>query len=117
MVEVLSGHKTKMVSAEKNMLSTMPKEPRTIDELLRSRVASIPNKPIIGYPRTEYGCSDYVYYTPRQLDRFANGSMDILIHEGLQPNVCYARWTSIAYNAKQTIARLNRKGRSTHWIF
>lgn len=96
MVGVLSNHEIKMVSVEQNMLLTIPQEPRTIDELLRSRVASIPNKPIIGYPGTEYGCSDYVYYTPRQLDRFANGSMDILVREGLQPNVCYTQRTSIA---------------------
>ncbi|KAJ9661124.1 hypothetical protein H2201_006675 [Coniosporium apollinis] len=43
-------------------------EPQTVDELMRSRVESDPDLPIVSYPSSGL---NYVDYTPKQLDRFA----------------------------------------------
>ncbi|KAF2086300.1 putative NRPS-like enzyme [Saccharata proteae CBS 121410] len=48
--------------------SKQPSEPRTIDELLRSRALSDPDLPLIAYPSSAI---EYVNYTARQLDMFA----------------------------------------------
>ncbi|KAL1623618.1 putative NRPS-like protein biosynthetic cluster [Neofusicoccum ribis] len=47
---------------------TMPPEPRTVDELMRSRSRTDPDLPLISYPSSGI---EYVDYTPRQLDIFA----------------------------------------------
>ncbi|KAL1617192.1 putative NRPS-like protein biosynthetic cluster [Diplodia seriata] len=45
-----------------------PAEPRTVDELMRSRSRTDPDLPLISYPSSGI---EYVDYTPRQLDIFA----------------------------------------------
>ncbi|OJD38111.1 nrps-like enzyme [Diplodia corticola] len=47
---------------------TVPPEPRTVDELMRSRSRTDPDLPLISYPSSGI---EYVDYTPRQLDIFA----------------------------------------------
>ncbi|EKG10532.1 AMP-dependent synthetase/ligase [Macrophomina phaseolina MS6] len=47
---------------------TIPPEPRTVDELMRSRSRTDPDLPLISYPSSGI---EYVDYTPRQLDVFA----------------------------------------------
>ncbi|PWY95182.1 NRPS-like enzyme [Aspergillus sclerotioniger CBS 115572] len=47
----------------------------TIDDVLRSLVRDAPDEPLVGYPQSAHGVTDYVYYTPRDLDRFANGAV------------------------------------------
>lgn len=48
---------------------TIPSEPRTVDELMRSRARTDPDLPLISYPSSGI---EYVDYTPRQLDIFAH---------------------------------------------
>lgn len=59
----------------------------TLNDLLRSRAATIPDAPILGYPVTDRGCSDYIYYTTKDLDRLADGAASVLVRNGLSPNV------------------------------
>lgn len=47
---------------------TVPPEPRSVDELMRSRSRTDPDLPLISYPSSGI---QYVDYTPRQLDIFA----------------------------------------------
>lgn len=47
---------------------TIPPEPRTVDELMRSRSRTDPDLPLIAYPSSGI---EYVDYTARQLDIFA----------------------------------------------
>lgn len=47
---------------------TIPPEPRTVDELMRSRSRTDPDLPLISYPSSGI---EYVDYTARQLDIFA----------------------------------------------
>lgn len=44
----------------------------TIDDLLFNRSQTIPDVPLIAYPATSRGRADYVRYTAKDLDRFAN---------------------------------------------
>jgi hypothetical protein len=44
----------------------------SVDDLLFNRSQTIPDIPLVGYPATARGRSDYVHYTARDLDRFAD---------------------------------------------
>ncbi|GAB7348311.1 hypothetical protein MBLNU459_g6290t1 [Dothideomycetes sp. NU459] len=55
----------------------------TVDDLLRSRVATIPDAPIVGYPRVEAGKQVYVFYSPKELDNLTNNFVSILLARGL----------------------------------
>ncbi|KAL3425255.1 NRPS-like enzyme (male sterility protein) [Phlyctema vagabunda] len=43
----------------------------TIDDLLVSRCQKIPTLPLVAYPGSSRGRSDYIHYTAKDLDRFA----------------------------------------------
>ena len=59
----------------------------TVDDLLRSRLAEVPDVPLVGYPaETAY---DYTFYTLRQLDRFTNNVVNRLHAQGLSPHVSH----------------------------
>ncbi|TVY83631.1 Non-canonical non-ribosomal peptide synthetase FUB8 [Lachnellula suecica] len=55
----------------------------TINDLLLERTRSIPDEPLVGYPASTRGSNDYVYYTAKDLDRFADGAVKSLIDQGL----------------------------------
>jgi hypothetical protein len=44
----------------------------TVDDLLFNRSQTIPDVPLVAYPATPRGRADYVHYTARDLDRFAD---------------------------------------------
>src|SRR5688572_12886787 len=52
------------------MITTEPQVPRTLDELLRSRAATMPDAPIVAYP-TSPAPDSYELHTARQLDHYA----------------------------------------------
>ncbi|PYI12331.1 putative NRPS-like enzyme [Aspergillus sclerotiicarbonarius CBS 121057] len=54
-----------------------------IDDVLRNLLQDAPDEPLVGYPQSAHGVADYVYYTPRDLDRFANGAVTQYKKEGL----------------------------------
>lgn len=55
----------------------------TIDDVLRKLIRDAPDEPLVGYPESSHGVADYVYYTPRDLDRFANGAVQEYKKAGL----------------------------------
>jgi hypothetical protein len=44
----------------------------TVDDLIFDRSQTIPDVPLVAYPATPRGRSDYVHYTAKDLDRFAD---------------------------------------------
>jgi len=44
----------------------------TVDDLVFHRGQTIPDVPLVAYPATPRGRSDYVHYTAKDLDRFAD---------------------------------------------
>ncbi|OKL61788.1 hypothetical protein UA08_02211 [Talaromyces atroroseus] len=57
--------------------------PYIIDDVLRDLVRNAPDEPLVGYPKSAHGVTDYVYYTPCDLDRFANGAVKEYKRAGL----------------------------------
>lgn len=60
----------------------------TVDDLLFNRSQKNPNAPLVSYPATPRGCADYVHYTARDLDRFADHGAEKYHALGLSPEVC-----------------------------
>ncbi|KAJ5279247.1 hypothetical protein N7478_004619 [Penicillium angulare] len=58
--------------------------PYIIDDVLKSLVRDTPHEPLVGYPESPHGVTDYVYYTPSDLDRFANGAVKEYKRAGLE---------------------------------
>ncbi|KAF9894710.1 hypothetical protein FE257_006600 [Aspergillus nanangensis] len=56
----------------------------TINDVLLDRVRSVPDHPLVGYPQSSHGLSDYVFYTATDLDRFASGAVQALEESGLE---------------------------------
>jgi hypothetical protein len=59
----------------------------TVDDLLFNQSQTIPDVPLVAYPATARGRSDYVHYTAKDLDRFADHGAQKYASLGLQPNV------------------------------
>ncbi|KAE8420307.1 putative NRPS-like enzyme [Aspergillus pseudocaelatus] len=57
--------------------------PCIIDDALQNLVRDAPDEPLVGYPKSAHGVTDYEYYTPRDLHRFANGAIRALKSAGL----------------------------------
>ncbi|KAL4755761.1 uncharacterized protein BDW70DRAFT_167943 [Aspergillus foveolatus] len=55
----------------------------TIDDILLQRISYPPDAPLVGYPQSRYGISDYAFYTAKELDKFANGAAQALQFSGL----------------------------------
>jgi hypothetical protein len=59
----------------------------TVDDLLFNQSQAIPDVPLVAYPATARGRSDYVHYTAKDLDRFADHGAQKYASLGLQPKV------------------------------
>ncbi|KAL4906800.1 hypothetical protein BDW74DRAFT_149651 [Aspergillus multicolor] len=55
----------------------------TINDILLQRLSHPPEAPLVGYPQSSHGVSDYTFYTAKDLDRFANGAGKALQSYGL----------------------------------
>lgn len=76
-----ADHPTKAITIE------MPQMINTISDLLSYQAEHIPDAPIIAYPGSDYGSSDFVDYTAKQLDQFADHAAHELARAGLRPTV------------------------------
>jgi hypothetical protein len=76
-----------MKNSDAGSLTTPPDDQEmllyTINDILLDRVRSSPNQPLVGYPRSSHGLSDYVYYTATDLGRFTSGAVEALETAGL----------------------------------
>lgn len=55
----------------------------TIDDILIDRCQSIPNESLVGYPTSSHTAEEYTYYSAKDLDRFANGAIQVLKSQGV----------------------------------
>ena len=74
----------------------------TIDDMLVERARTIPDAPLVGYPKSPKSASSYVYYTAKDLDRFANGAAQDFVRQGL----CQVSMIAAARKCKLLTARL-----------
>jgi hypothetical protein len=77
-----------VVETVENVESSIPVKEQddviyTINDLLLDRTKKIPDEPLVGYPASTRGAGDYVYYTAKDLDRFADGALENLTKQGL----------------------------------
>lgn len=59
----------------------------TIDDLIVNRASTAPNEPVLGYPASPRGKDDYVYYSNKDLDQFADEAAKYLLTAGLPAKV------------------------------
>lgn len=62
-------------------------EINSINDFIVRQAQSIPDKPLIAYPASELGASDFVSYTAKDLDNFADEAAKALTSQGLVPKV------------------------------
>ncbi|KAH6670393.1 putative NRPS-like enzyme [Halenospora varia] len=55
----------------------------SINDLLLERTRTIPDDPLVGYPSSIHSPGDYVYYSAKDLSRFADGTAQALCGQGL----------------------------------
>lgn len=63
----------------------------TVDDLLVNRAFTSPDTLVLGYPASARGRSDYVYYSNKDLDRFADEAARNLLSLGMVENVSILR--------------------------
>lgn len=61
----------------------------TVDDVLLSRLRTSPEAPLISYPATPRGKTDYVDYSANDLNRFVDEAAHIYATSGLIPEVRY----------------------------
>lgn len=59
----------------------------SITDFMVYQAQTIPETPLIAYPASENGASDFVDYTARELDAFADEAARWLSRQGLRPSV------------------------------
>lgn len=59
----------------------------TYDQLIQQRALDTDQTPLIAYPKSRYGVSDYEYITGEDLNRFVDGGVKALLKVGMQPVV------------------------------
>ena len=78
---------SKLDNLDVRVNGTTPQIMYTVDDLLFNQSQTIPDVPLVAYPATARGRSDYVHYTAKDLDRFADHGAQKYASLGLQPNV------------------------------
>ncbi|KAK7222781.1 hypothetical protein V2G26_010784 [Clonostachys chloroleuca] len=58
----------------------------SINDFILHQARTIPDTPLLEYPGTELGAADFVAYTARQLDEFADEAAKNLARQGLKPS-------------------------------
>ena len=64
-----------------------PDKINSINDFILHQAQNIPDTPLIAYPRSEHGCSDWADYTAKDLDRFADEAAKELTALSLRPTV------------------------------
>ena len=59
----------------------------TFDEIIRQRAVDEDQSPLIAYPKTRLGITDYELFTGRHLDRLVDGAAKALMKAGVEPVV------------------------------
>lgn len=77
---------TKGPAVSTNAVET-PGKINSITDFMLYQAQTIPDTPLIAYPASENGASDFVDYTARELDAFADEAARWLSEQGLRPSV------------------------------
>lgn len=83
--------------------------PGTIDELIRERAKTHPNSALLAYPKSSSGAADFVTYTARDLDRFAEAVAQKLQKNGLRAAVrskLFSKHASTEFDRNPRLQRL-----------
>ena len=65
----------------------VPNKINSINDFIIHQARSIPDTALIAYPATELGAADFVNYSARDLDTFADEAAKALASQGLVPKV------------------------------
>lgn len=60
---------------------------RTLDQLLRERAADVNQTPLLAFPKSKHGLTDYEPISGITLDQFVDGAVCSLIGRGFTPMV------------------------------
>jgi hypothetical protein len=66
----------------------------TFDEVIRERAGDEDQVPLVAYPKSKLGITDYEFFTGKQLDRLVDGAAKCLVQAGVKPLVC----SSLTFN-------------------
>jgi hypothetical protein len=61
----------------------------TYDQMLRQRGADEDQTPLIAYPKSEFGVSDYEFVNGKTLNRFVDDGVNALMKAGLEAVVSF----------------------------
>ncbi|KAL5322381.1 hypothetical protein ACEPPN_010354 [Leptodophora sp. 'Broadleaf-Isolate-01'] len=75
----------------------------TVDDLLYNRSQTIPDVPLVAYPATARSRADYVHYTAKDLDRFADHGARKFASMGLVPQSSASKTEVIALLAPSNL--------------
>lgn len=64
-----------------------PDKINSINDFIVYQAQSIPDTPLIAYPESTLGAADFVNYSARDLDTFADEAAKALTSQGLVPKV------------------------------
>lgn len=64
-----------------------PSKINSITDFIVYQAQIIPDTPLIAYPNSTHGASDFVDYTAKKLDSFAEKAAKELTRQGLRPSV------------------------------
>jgi hypothetical protein len=64
-----------------------PNEIKSINDLILSKAANVPDTPLIAYPDSPNGLDNWIEYTAKDLDLYADEAAKELSHLGLKPKV------------------------------
>jgi hypothetical protein len=59
-----------------------------LDDLIRQRAVDEDQTPLLAYPKSKLGITDYEFFTGRELNRLVDAAAKALIKRGIKPVVC-----------------------------
>jgi acyl-CoA synthetase (AMP-forming)/AMP-acid ligase II len=59
-----------------------------LDDLIRERAVDEDQTPLLSYPKSKLGITDYEFFTGKDLNRLVDGAAKALIKRGIKPVVC-----------------------------
>ena len=69
-----------------------------LDDLIRQRAVDEDQTPLLAYPKSKLGITDYEFFTGRELNRLVDGAAKALIKRGIKPVVCTPLSSTIQTN-------------------
>lgn len=87
-------------------ITLQPDKINSINDFIVHQAHTLPNTTLIGYPGSELGASDFVDYTARELDTFADEAAKHLARRGLVPRVIPSTSVIVRLSSLSVLASL-----------